>query len=213
VLGALGACLQTATLGEQRTMMTAGVPNGSCLTQTAVCWPVSQKVLGMQAAEKCTPRIAQHPLLLHWLLTSLCAPVLLAVLLVPGGRLDEGGPPHGSSVLPGAAAAAAGSSGPVLLTSNSISVAGPGSAASSPGPRASAIGRPFQGVVASLPEAGGLPYDEKYAYLCLLRRSVLYGPTLGLPTGAPAGGGGRASMMSFTGAAPGSLSHCNSMVM
>jgi hypothetical protein len=93
-----------------------------------------------------------------------------------------------------------------------MSEAGPGSAASSPGPRASTIGRPFQGVVASLPEAGGLPYDEKYAYLCLLRRSVLYGPTLGLPTAPAASGGGRFSMMSFNGAAPGTLSHSNSMV-
>jgi hypothetical protein len=86
--------------------------------------------------------------------------------------------------------------------------------ASTPGGagRASTMARPFQGVVASLPEAAGLPYDENYAYLCLLRRSVLYGPTMGLPVGPPTTAG-RSSMMSLTGAGPpGSLSHSNSVV-
>jgi hypothetical protein len=69
-------------------------------------------------------------------------------------------------------------------------------------------------VVAALPEAAGLPYDEQYAYLCLLRRSVLYGPTMGLPT-APQAGGNRGSMISLTGAAsgqPGMLSSSSSVV-
>jgi hypothetical protein len=87
-------------------------------------------------------------------------------------------------------------------------------AAATPGARASTVGRPFQGVVASLPEAAGLPYDENYAYLCLLRRSVLYGPTMGLPTAPAAGAGGRSSMISLTGGgqAGGMLSHSNSVV-
>jgi hypothetical protein len=42
-------------------------------------------------------------------------------------------------------------------------------AAATPGPRSSTL-KPFQSTVASLPEAAGLPYDESYAYLCLLRR-------------------------------------------
>lgn len=107
----------------------------------------------------------------------------------------------------------------MLLPSSSISTAavgsGTGSVASTPGhARASTIAKPFQGVVASLPEAAGLPYDENYAYLCLLRRSVLYGPTMGLPTG-PAAGAGRSTMMSMTGSVvggPGALSHSNSVV-
>jgi hypothetical protein len=49
--------------------------------------------------------------------------------------------------------------------------------------------KPFQGVLASLPEAVGLPYDEAYAYLCLLRRYLLYGPTLGLAGRGPGAGG------------------------
>lgn len=49
--------------------------------------------------------------------------------------------------------------------------------------------KPFQGVLASLPEAVGLPYDEAYAYLCLLRRYILYGPTLGLAGRGPGAGG------------------------
>ena len=92
-----------------------------------------------------------------------------------------------------------------------MAAASPGLAAATPGPRASTV-RPFQGVLASLPEAVGLPYDEHYSYLCLLRRVVLYGPTLGLPTAPPAGVG-RGGMMSITGAAPsGSLSHSSSVV-
>lgn len=70
-------------------------------------------------------------------------------------------------------------------------------------------------MVAALPEAAGLPYDEQYAYLCLLRRSVLCGPTMGLPTAQQAGGGGRSSMISLTGAAsgqPGMLSSSSSVV-
>eukprot|EP00878_Enallax_costatus_P040378 GHUV01046571.1.p1 GENE.GHUV01046571.1~~GHUV01046571.1.p1 ORF type:complete len:147 (-),score=31.97 GHUV01046571.1:219-659(-) len=77
----------------------------------------------------------------------------------------------------------------------------PGSALSSattPNPRASML-KPFQGTVASLPEAAGLPYDEGYAYLCLLRRYILYGPTLGLATAPVAGT--RQPNMSMTGAA------------
>jgi hypothetical protein len=67
--------------------------------------------------------------------------------------------------------------------------------------------------VALLPEAAGLPYDENYAYLCLLRRSVLYGPTMGLPTAPAANAGGRASMLSLTGGGQsGMLSHSNSVV-
>lgn len=114
-------------------------------------------------------------------------------------------------------AAAAGSniSSPMLLPSSSISAgAAAGFTANTPGARASTVGRPFQGVVALMPEAAGLPYDEHYTYLCLLRRSVLYGPTMGLPTGPPTTAG-RSSMMSLTGAAsasPGMLSHSNSVV-
>lgn len=58
--------------------------------------------------------------------------------------------------------------------------------------------RPFLGLAASLPEAAGLPQDEAYAWLCLLRRHLLYGPTLGL-SAAPLAHGGRGS--SLTGAA------------
>lgn len=106
---------------------------------------------------------------------------------------------------------------PALLACSSISIAAapsPAAAAAggTPGPRASTI-KPFQGVVASLPEAAGLPYDEHYAYLCLLRRSVLYGPTLGLPTGPPGNIVGRSGMLSLTGsAAAGTLSSSNSVV-
>lgn len=97
--------------------------------------------------------------------------------------------------------AAAGSS--TLHPSSSISSAACTVASTPAGARASTIGRPFQGVVAALPEAAGLPYDEQYTYLCLLRRSVLYGPTMGLPTAPQAAGGGRSSMISLTGAASG----------
>jgi hypothetical protein len=89
------------------------------------------------------------------------------------------------------------------------------SQAATPLPRASTV-KPFAGAVAALPEAAGLPYDESYYYLCLLRRSIVYGPTLGLPT--VGGGGGRGgSMMSNTGAlsraaAGGALSSCSSAV-
>eukprot|EP00879_Flechtneria_rotunda_P012701 GHRR01013262.1.p1 GENE.GHRR01013262.1~~GHRR01013262.1.p1 ORF type:complete len:163 (+),score=54.94 GHRR01013262.1:3719-4207(+) len=61
-----------------------------------------------------------------------------------------------------------------------------------PGPRSSTL-KPLQGTVASLPEAAGLPYDDIYAYLCLLRRAMLYGPTLGLAT-APTPLGHQGSM-------------------
>jgi hypothetical protein len=44
---------------------------------------------------------------------------------------------------------------------------------------------------AALPEARGLPIDETVAFLILLRRHVMFGPTLGM-TAAPAGGGGAA---------------------
>lgn len=85
--------------------------------------------------------------------------------------------------------------------------------ATTPGPRASTL-KPFQGAVASLPEAAGLPYDEGYAYLCLLRRYILYGPTMGLAT-SPAVA--RQPGMSTTGAAvaasvPGALSSNSSQV-
>lgn len=87
------------------------------------------------------------------------------------------------------------------------------SSVTSPNPRASML-KPFQGTVASLPEAAGLPYDESYAYLCLLRRYILYGPTLGLAT-APVGGN-RQQSMSLTGAALaasiGGLSSNNSQI-
>lgn len=103
----------------------------------------------------------------------------------------------------------------MLHPSSSISSAACTVASTPAGARASTIGRPFQGVVAALPEAAGLPYDEQYAYLCLLRRSVLCGPTMGLPTAQQAGGGGRSSMISLTGAAsgqPGMLSSSSSVV-
>lgn len=106
----------------------------------------------------------------------------------------------------------AASSRMLLPSSSSIT----GAAAGTPGARASTVGRPFQGVVALLPEAAGLPYDENYAYLCLLRRSVLYGPMMGLPTAPAANAGGRASMISLTGGVGGGgagmLSHSNSVV-
>lgn len=123
--------------------------------------------------------------------------------------------------------AAAAASGPVLLTNSSISVmaapspslasAAAAAAGLSGTSRASTI-KPFQGLVAALPEAAGLPVDENYAHLCLLRRSVLYGPTLGLPTGpTQLQNGGRSGMMSMTGSAaafggPGQLSSSNSVV-
>lgn len=128
------------------------------------------------------------------------------------------------SCVPGAKAAEAGgnnsprttTAAPALLACSSISIAAAPSLAAAaggtPGPRASTI-KPFQGVVASLPEAAGLPYDEHYAYLCLLRRSVLYGATLGLPTGPPGNPVGRSGMLSLTGsAAAGSLSRSSSVV-
>jgi hypothetical protein len=113
---------------------------------------------------------------------------------------------------------------PSLIPSSSMSVptgaagaagpAGAAAAAGSPGPGRPSTMRPFQGVLASLPEAVGLPFDEDYAYLCLLRRCVLYGPTLGLPTGPPALAGRGAGMLSLSGgaAASGSLSTSSSVV-
>ena len=52
-----------------------------------------------------------------------------------------------------------------------------------------------------VPEAAGLPVDEQYTYLTMMKRYVVYGPTLGLqgqggggsmmlPPGVGAGGGG-----------------------
>jgi hypothetical protein len=71
-------------------------------------------------------------------------------------------------------------------------------------PRATQVGTPGGGggsaaaakglmaVAAALPEALGLPLDDTQAFLQLLRRHILYGPTLGLAAAAPvaAGGGG-----------------------
>ncbi|KAF8067329.1 FOX1 [Scenedesmus sp. PABB004] len=105
-----------------------------------------------------------------------------AAARTPGGAArEEAGSPHAAAAVgrlppPASPRAAHAASAPVAL-------AGP--AAASPGaPRASVL-RPLQSTVASLPEAAGLPLDETYAYLCLLRRYMLFGPTLGLAT-APA---------------------------
>lgn len=86
-------------------------------------------------------------------------------------------------------------SGTGSLTGTSL-----GPTATTPGPRSSTL-KPFQSTVASLPEAAGLPYDENYAYLCLLRRYVIYGPQLGLASAPPVGSTGRQTGMSMTGAA------------
>lgn len=78
------------------------------------------------------------------------------------------------------------------------------------------VAKPLACAAACLPEVAGLPpdlcADEGFAYLCLLRRSVLHGPTLGLPTAAA--GPTRGGMASSTGAAPaaGVLSNCSSVV-
>lgn len=80
---------------------------------------------------------------------------------------------------------------------------------STPGSRTSVL-KPLQMSVAALPEATGLPYDDSYAYLCLLRRYVLYGPSLGMTmstTGYYRGG-------SITGSiATAPLSHTGSLVV
>lgn len=61
--------------------------------------------------------------------------------------------------------------------------------------------KPYQGLVASLPEAAGLPYDEGFLYLVCLRRYVVFGPTLGLATPPmAAAAGGRQPGVSIAGA-------------
>lgn len=78
---------------------------------------------------------------------------------------------------------------------------GAGSVATALGTRASsmgaalaaaavAAGKGMQGVVAALPEATGLPLDDALAYLILLRRHILLGPSLGLALPTAGGGGG-----------------------
>jgi hypothetical protein len=83
----------------------------------------------------------------------------------------------GGGLAPSAAVAGGGLIGP--LTPGGVVCATPGAAARS------SVLKPLQGMVAALPEAAGLPYDEGYAYLCLLRRYLMYGPMLGL--GPPGG--------------------------
>eukprot|EP00775_Hariotina_reticulata_P005262 gene5262-5497_t len=80
-------------------------------------------------------------------------------------------------------------------------------AAGSAAPRSAAALKPAQSAIAVLPEAAGLPYDETYGYLCLLRRYVVYGPSLNLPTSNPAavatstadGPAGQVSVLSLSG--------------
>jgi len=52
--------------------------------------------------------------------------------------------------------------------------------------RSTPASKPAQSIIAVLPEAAGLPYDEAYGYLCLLRRYIVYGPSLNLSTASPA---------------------------
>ncbi|KAF6260711.1 hypothetical protein COO60DRAFT_855780 [Scenedesmus sp. NREL 46B-D3] len=139
-------------------------------------------------------------------LSAVATPAALKQLQPTAGTLNAAGilTRQDDSVIAAAAAAAAaahalGASGGSPRQPMASST-GSAAAAMTPGPRCSTL-KPFQNTVASLPEAAGLPYDESYAYLCLLRRYVIYGPQLGLATAPPMLGAGRSCMSSMTGAA------------
>uniref|UniRef100_A0A383W4U4 Uncharacterized protein n=1 Tax=Tetradesmus obliquus TaxID=3088 RepID=A0A383W4U4_TETOB len=137
-------------------------------------------------------------------LSAVATPAALKQLQPTAGTLNAAGiltRQDDSTIAAAAAAAAAAAQAPGVSGSSPRQPAvgsGTGSVVgASPGPRSSTL-KPFQSTVASLPEAAGLPYDESYAYLCLLRRYVIYGPQLGLATAPPVAG---RSMASMTGAA------------
>lgn len=131
------------------------------------------------------------------------------------GQLGRSRPPgaHDSDAAPALAGPHAAAAAPLCLPP---APPPPAAAAFGSGGRAS-VAKPLACAAACLPEAAGLPpcvtADEGFAYLCLLRRSVLHGPTLGLPTAAAGAAGARGGMVSSTGAAPaGMLSACSSVV-
>ncbi len=155
----------------------------------------------------------------------------------PGGAAPLLAPSAGAAAAKGwrAGALLAGAAGPLSgaptpRTASTLAAGGPAAssaAAQQPPPwassfsaRQSAIGVPagavgtakgLQAAVAALPEAFGLPQDDQMAYLILLRRSVIYGPSLGLPLGGPGpgalgnggGGGGGMGVVATPGSRPG----------
>jgi len=135
---------------------------------------------------------------------------LRALLTTPGGSGAGAGNSGGRAWRSGVGAAGSGAPTP-RADSKTVSSSTPAAAARQSmvgvvsGSAAAGLGtsstKGLQGIAAALPEALGLPMDEQSAYLILLRRHVLYGPTLGLAVPAAAAGVGSAGLGGATSAA------------